>query len=142
MKRPEEVRVEFTIQWVEKAETDLNTAEYLCRSGGNYAYAAAFHAQQAAEKGLKAFLVWHQIEFKKIHDIAALLGLASSAEPDLRNVLRDAESLTPYGVEYRYPGDYPQVTIDLAEHALSIAARVRDEIRERLPWNTLSKETR
>ncbi len=54
MKRSEEVKVEFTIQWVEKAEIDLNTAEYLCRSGVRYVSAAAFHAQQAAEKYLKA----------------------------------------------------------------------------------------
>ncbi len=83
MKRPEEVKVEFTIQWVKKAEIDLNTAEYLCGSDTKYVSAAAFHAQQAAEKYLKAFLIWHQIEFKKIHDIAALLRLASSVAPDL-----------------------------------------------------------
>ncbi len=140
MKRPEEVKVEFTIQWVKKAEIDLNTAEYLCGSGTKYVSAAAFHAQQAAEKYLKAFLIWHQIEFKKIHDIAALLRLASSVAPDLPVVLRDAESLTPYGVEYRYPGDYPQVNMALAQQALGIATRVRDEIRARLSHIVLSKE--
>ncbi len=141
MKRPEEVKVEFTIQWVEKAEIDLNTAEYLCRSGARYVSAAAFHAQQAAEKYLKAFLVWHQIEFKKTHDIAALLSLASGVGPDLPVVLKDAESLTPYGVEYRYPGDYPQVNVALAQQAFSIATRVRDEIRVRLPLIVLSEDT-
>ena len=35
-----------------------------------------------AEKYLKALLVWHQIEFKKIHDIAVLLRLASKANPE------------------------------------------------------------
>ncbi|MGD0489453.1 MAG: HEPN domain-containing protein [Syntrophorhabdales bacterium] len=86
---------------------------------------------------MKACLVWHQIEFKKIHDIAALLKLASRAEPDLPEVLKKAELLTPYGVEYRYPGDYPQITIDIAKEVLGIAASVRDEVRKRLPQNTL-----
>lgn len=100
-------------------------------------YAAAFHAQQAAEKYLKALLVWHQIEFKKIHDIAALLRLASRANPDIADLLKDAENLTPYGVEYRYPGDYPHVTVDHVQEALRIASQVRTEIRDRLPQNTL-----
>src|ERR1700686_3354518 len=99
MKRPEEVKVEFVRQWVSKAESDLSAAEYLSRSGGSHVYAAAFHAQQAAEKYLKAFLVWHQIEFKKIHDISALLRLASKADQDIAGLLKDAEILTPYGVE-------------------------------------------
>jgi hypothetical protein len=52
-------------------------------------------------------------------------------------VLKKAELLTPYGVEYRYPGDYPQITIDIAKEVLGIAASVRDEVRKRLPQNTL-----
>ncbi len=137
MKRPEEVKVEFVRQWVNKAESDFNTAEHLSKSGESYVYAAAFHAQQAAEKYLKALLVWHQIEFKKIHDIAALLRLASKANPDIADLLKDAENLTPYGVKYRYPGDYPHVTVDHVQEALRIASQVRTEIRDRLPQNTL-----
>ena len=36
MKRPGEVIVEFTIQWVEKAEADFNTADYLCKAGSSH----------------------------------------------------------------------------------------------------------
>lgn len=133
MKPREVVIAEFIVQWVEKAEADFNTADYLWKAGGRYTYAVAFHAQQAAEKYVKAYLVWHQIEFKKTHDIAGLLVLVSTVDTELSAILRDAELLTPYGVEYRYPGDYPHVTIALAEEALRIAAQVREEIRERLP---------
>ena len=56
MKPPEEVKVEFVRQWVKKAEGDFNTAEHLSKSGESYVYAAAFHAQQAAEKATKACL--------------------------------------------------------------------------------------
>jgi HEPN domain-containing protein len=140
MKRPEEVIVEFTIQWVEKAEADFNTADYLCTAGSSYAHAAAFHAQQAAEKYLKAYLVSCQVEFKKTHDLAALLKLASTVDEELSVILTEAEALTPYGVEYRYPGDYPQVTPDIAKEALRIASQVRDEIRNRLPRAVLMKE--
>jgi len=33
---------------------------------------ALFHCQQAAEKALKAVLIWHDRPFKKTHDLAAL----------------------------------------------------------------------
>ena len=51
----------------------------------------AFHAQQAAVKALKAFRVWHQVEFPKTHDISRLLALGGSVESDLRESLADAE---------------------------------------------------
>ena len=65
MKPPEQIRQDLTRQWVEKAEKDYDTSGHLLSAAGAYFEAAAFHAQQAAEKYLKALLVWHQIEFPK-----------------------------------------------------------------------------
>jgi hypothetical protein len=47
--------------------------------------------------------------------------------------LRDAPELTPYGVEYRYPGEYPPVSGGAAISSIAIARRVYDEVVERLP---------
>lgn len=71
MKPPEAVKEEFTREWIRKAENDFKTAEHLLQGGPDFAEGTAFHSQQAAEKYLKAFLVWHQIEFQKTHDIEA-----------------------------------------------------------------------
>jgi HEPN domain-containing protein len=139
MKPPEVVKEEFTREWVLKAELDFKTADHLCQSGPDYAGGVAFHSQQAAEKYLKAFLVWHQIEFQKTHDIEALLKLTRNVEGKLSEILQDAVVLTPYGVDYRYPGDYPEVTENDAERALHLAGRVREEVRSRLPRHTLGK---
>ena len=133
MKPPEEVRAEFTREWLQKAEGDFKTAGHLLQSGTDFLDVATFHSQQAAEKYLKAFLVWHQIEFSKTHDIEALLKLAGKADDKIPEILRDAAILTPYGVDYRYPGDYPDVTRHDAEQALRLADRVRVEIRSCLP---------
>ena len=137
MKPPEEIKIEFTREWVRKAEIDLKTAEHLGKSGTDFMEGAAFHSQQAAEKYLKAFLVWHQIEFPKTHDIEALLRLVGKADNRIAEVLRDAVALTPYGVDYRYPGDYPEVGRIDAEKALRLADQVRKEVRTRLPSYTL-----
>jgi len=137
MKAPEIVKEEFTRDWVRKAESDFKTAQHLCQSSPDFTEGVAFHSQQSAEKYLKAFLVWHQIEFPKTHNIEVLLGLAGKADDKIPEILQEAMVLTPYGVEFRYPGDYPEVTRTDAERALWIADRVRSEIRSRLASQTL-----
>lgn len=137
MKQPEEIKLEFTREWIRRAENDYRTARHLLESGEDYAYGVTFHAQQTAEKYIKAFLVWHQIEFKKTLDIALLIELAASLVPEFKKILAGAVELTPYGVEYRYPGDYPDVTVADAEKSFQLAMSVRDEIRKRLPSDAL-----
>jgi len=137
MKQPEEIKREFTKQWVDKADSDYNTSNHLLSSGEVYLEAVTFHAQQAAEKYLKALLVWHQIEFPKTHDLSLLISLVSGSNPELAECLSDVQLLTPYGVEYRYPGDYPDVTQQEAHNAFEIAGQVREEILKRLPKDIL-----
>lgn len=137
MKPPEAVKEEFTREWIRKAESDYKTAAHLLKSGPDLSEGTAFHSQQAAEKYLKAFLVWQQIEFPKTHDIEALLKLAGKTDDKIPEILREAAILTPYGVEYRYPGEYPEVRRSDAERALRLADHVRAEVRRRLPRQAL-----
>jgi len=116
-----------------KAEDDWRLCHRLAMDSEPYAEATAFHAQQAVEKYLKAFLTWHQIEFPKTHDIRRLLKLVSECNPGLAQELSDAAALTTYAVEYHYPGEYPPVTIDDAASAVAVTDRVRDQVRDRLP---------
>lgn len=137
MKPPEVVKEEFTREWVRKAESDFKTAAHLLKSSPDLAEGTSFHSQQAAEKYLKAFLVWHQIEFPKTHDIEALLKLAGKVDDKIPEILREAAMFTPYGVDYRYPGEYPEVGMSDAERAFLLADRVRAEVRSRLPHHIL-----
>jgi len=79
MRPPEEVRKDLVRQWLEKAKVDINASEALLAADPPLLYPACFHAQQAAEKYLKALLTWHQIEFPKTHDIEQLLELVEPA---------------------------------------------------------------
>ncbi len=132
MRSPEEGKRELVRQWLEKGHDDWRLCHRLLTDSELYAEATAFHAQQAAEKYLKAFLTWHQVEFPKTHDIKHLLKLVSTCDPDLAEQLSDAASLTTYAVEYRYPGEYPPVTTDEVANAVSTADLVREQICERL----------
>ena len=71
----------ITAEWVDKAEGDLRTAkrEILVTDAPNYD-AVCFHAQQCAEKYLKAWLVDAAISFPRTHDLGALLNLLVPVE--------------------------------------------------------------
>jgi HEPN domain-containing protein len=129
MMPPEEVKLGFVRQWLAKADEDIRACEALVEGDPPFCYPACFHAQQAAEKYLKALLTRHQIEFPKTHDIGQLLGLLRPAFPDLASELGAATFLTPFGVEIRYPGDQPEPTVEDARQALELAQRVRDAAR-------------
>ena len=137
MRRPEEVKRELVRGWLEKADRDLGAHRHLLAAAGAFTESVAFHAQQAAEKYIKAFLICHKIEFPKTHDLARLLELMETRDPELAAALAGAADLTPYGVEYRYPGDYPAVSLAEAERSVDLAEEVRREVRRRLPQDVL-----
>ena len=87
-----------------------------------------FHAQQAAEKFLKAVLVKHQVEFPKSHDLVRLRTLVSRVDQALADVVAAADSLTPHGVEFRYPGEVAPLSHEQGAEAVRLAERVRDAV--------------
>jgi HEPN domain-containing protein len=95
----------LTQEWVDKAEGDFATAsrEIRARKAPNYD-AVCFHAQQCAEKYLKAILQEEGIAFKKTHNLSALLDLLISIEPSWDAFRPGLNSLTDAAVEVRYPG--------------------------------------
>jgi len=125
MRSREEVIRDFVHEWLSKAEGDLTAAEILAAAEIHDYFTCAFHCQQAAEKFLKAYLVRHQIEFRKTHDLDQLLALASQEEPVMQEELASCGWLTPFGVEFRYPGAQPEVDWTMAQNALAEAKRVR-----------------
>ena len=122
---------EFVQQWLTQAENDFGAAQ-LMLSEGKYLSLVGFHSQQAAEKFLKAFLVEHQIEFPKTHEIRDLLSLVAQVDRRLAESLRSASALSPYGVDIRYPGDLPELSLEQAKTAVELAALVREQVHRAL----------
>ena len=61
-----------------------------------------FHAQQAAEKALKAAMCLHGLEYRRTHDLEELAGqLADAGHPPSVGD-NDLRALTPYAVQFRY----------------------------------------
>jgi HEPN domain-containing protein len=61
-----------------------------------------FHAQQAAEKALKAVLAAVGEEYPRTHDLRHLIERLETTSHSVPAALRDARRLTPWAVEYRY----------------------------------------
>ncbi|MGH7792123.1 MAG: HEPN domain-containing protein [Thermodesulfobacteriota bacterium] len=63
-----------------------------------------FDAQQAAEKAIKAVLIFRKLEFRKTHDLRELLTLLNSGDFPIPEEIWEAVDLSDYAVETRYPG--------------------------------------
>lgn len=70
---------------------------------------AFFHAQQAAEKALKAAMCLHALEYRRTHDLEELAGQLADAGQTPQVSVTDLRRLTPYAVEYRYDVDAPEL---------------------------------
>jgi len=109
--------------WVEKAEEDFALATSALRRKKPLIAGACFHAQQCAEKYMKALLVSRGAGFPMTHDLLMLNNLCSSAgifmeiDPRLLNILTD------YAVRTRYPGEEPALRD--AKEAIEIAKVIR-----------------
>ena len=123
-----QVRRRLTLQWIEKAESDLEAAEYLLSRKPPLFYQACFFSQQSAEKFLKGLLTHKQIEFRKTHDLGELLDLVARFDEALAAKLSFATKLNPYGVDIRYPGEMPEPDSGESEMALRCAQKVRDAV--------------
>ena len=116
------------LDWVDKAEGDLRVARAALRGKYPVTFAACFHAQQCAEKYIKAMLVMRQHPFSKIHDLIALNDELTTAGILIAISEVDLSTLSHYAVPARYPGEDP--TIEDARKAIQIARAVRQFARK------------
>ena len=126
-------RVADTVGWLKKASEDLQIAKQLVKPSKVLAGGAVFHCQQAAEKALKAFLVWHDVPFRKTHYVKEIGDACLALDSTLKDVIGRAVPLTEYAWKFRYPGEPAQPSRKEAKSALAIATEVYDAIVERLP---------
>ena len=130
----EERIIANTRRWLTHARDDPILAEDAAGKGRSpFLQDALFHCQQAAEKAFKAFLTWHDIAFRKIHDLEMIGQDCLAQDPTLGAVVDQAVRLTQYAWRFRYPGAPYNPTPEEASDALSVAHQAVEAIRSRLP---------
>jgi HEPN domain-containing protein len=119
-------------EWISFAEDDLRMALCARQLKSNVPYRLiAFHAQQCAEKYLKAYLVFRNVDFPYTHSIATLMKLCGKDIPWIEKI-QDADLLTPYVITARYPDVERKVTKPESIKAITLAKQVRRQVRTAL----------
>jgi HEPN domain-containing protein len=121
--------------WLSKAENDLKAAKAI------YEYyempptdTICYHCHQVAEKSLKAYLIFQETTFHKIHDLIALLNLCLAKDTTLDFLRDDLEILNQYYIETKYPPDMPidfpkEEAGEAIKKAQIIAKTISDKIK-------------
>ncbi len=155
--RHDPAKVAECYSWLGRAWADLDSAAILLGAARPHPDTALFHCQQAVEKAWKAFLFWHDVPFRKTHDLRELEEacsvLDSSLQPlavaprccssacitcsvldsSLQPLAEQAEDLTQFAWLLRYPGEPEEPAREEATAALALAQAVYNAVLARLP---------
>lgn len=123
----ERYRVDDPREWLNRARSDL-ALSHSVPGEDVYLEDLCYHAQQAAEKALKAVLLHQKVDFPYTHNVAELLELVAASGVAIPQRLTEAERLNDYAVTARYPGvDDP---VEATEHREAVALA-----REVVEWS-------
>lgn len=119
-------------EWLVRATDDLIAAHRMMEAP-QIPDIAAFHSQQAAEKALKGYLVWHDSPIGKTHDLGTLTFQCREVDAEFDQVIAIARRLTPFAIVSRYPDT--GITVDEIEatEALTDSEGLYRFVVERLP---------
>jgi HEPN domain-containing protein len=129
MSEPEHVRE--TGRWLRFAHDDQRGAEALLERSDVPPRLACFLAQQAAEKSIKAALIFLQTEFPFRHDLDLLRDLLPDSWA-LKETPTDLGALSAWATRGRYPGDLPEPSQEDAKAAIEKARKVYETALEDL----------
>ncbi|MBM4308689.1 MAG: HEPN domain-containing protein [Deltaproteobacteria bacterium] len=119
---PERYSPDDPREWLNRAQSNLALAK--TEGSGIYLEDLCFHAQQAAEKAVKALLIKQAVEFPYVHDLAELLTLLEQKGVILPEKVKQGEKLTRFAVFTRYPGIASPVSREEYEEALNLAEAI------------------
>jgi HEPN domain-containing protein/predicted nucleotidyltransferase len=114
--------------WLRYASEDLDAAERMVEGRGWAPRIACFHAQQAAEKALKAVLVHEGMPLQFTHNLELLRDLIPEGRRSA-GVEGDLRRLSTRAVVPRYPGPGPDATAKEAREEVALARAIVDAAR-------------
>lgn len=120
-------------EWLAEAEEDFEFASISLEEQDKFFSRICFHFQQAAEKYLKAFIVAHDLPFKKIHDLTKLVEICREKDNSFQLLKKEAEFLTDFYVDTRYPTAWPVGrTREEAQKAKEATKRIGDFVKKKI----------
>jgi HEPN domain-containing protein len=126
------LQAEIVQAWLKRARSDLQLGRAALQTPGVLLEDACFHAQQCAEKALKALLLQSQIPFPRTHAIEVLVDMLKVQGHTVPDNVDEAFILTEYAVQTRYPGEWEPVLEKEARKALDLATLVLSWVESRI----------
>ena len=117
-------------RWLAVAKRDLDDARLLCK--GESFPSATYHAQQAAEKALKAYLVFNNQEIVKIHDLIKLNDMCQKIDKDFQRLDIALKMLNPFATKFRYPSVFDLPDLNDAKITIKQAESVINFVRKKI----------
>ena len=123
---------EYIENWLKKAENDLRIVDHELKLPEDETVKdiACFHCQQAVEKYLKAFLIFHEVEFPRTHNVEYLLEQSAKIDTDFSGI--DIDELSDFGVNIRYPDDFYVPEINEVRFYYDLAKRIKSLVLEKI----------
>jgi len=121
--------------WVKKADRDLEVAKRELELTDPLTDIIYFHAQQATEKYMKAYLIWLDIEFQKTHDVEDLVVVASKKDPPILKLKDSGAELSAFAVEARYP-EFEEPSLIDTKNAVEVAKKFKKFIKKKISENS------
>ena len=94
-------------EWLDRAIDDELSVEAILKEEGAPSI-VCFLSQQMGEKYFKAFLIFYQKEFPKIHHLDRLLELCLDVDNSFKELKDNVVLLSDYYIETRYPDGWTE----------------------------------
>ena len=93
-------------EWLKYSQNDLISAKHLFDDlYPKQTEIACYLSQQCAEKALKGYLLFKDIEPPRMHNLVELCQICINNDSTFLEILDTCADLTPYGVAVRYPNE-------------------------------------
>lgn len=120
-------------EWLDYANRDISSAKYLLNMRPTPLEIICYHCEQAAEKVLKGYLIHHDIEPPRTHDLRLLCKMCADFDNTFDKISQSCVNLSAYGVQSRYPYEIEIIDSDM-QKAIQDANDVTEFIFQKLNY--------
>lgn len=117
----------ITNEWLKKADSDFRYAKMSFENFDDFYAQICVLCHDAAEKYLKAYLIYHNINPERIHDLVTLhkqCVQVSENDAELVRTEEECRLLNQYYIPLKYPSHYPAVDRRKAKEAIEAVAGI------------------
>ena len=117
-------------RWLKIVKEDLRVAKVLLEKEAFST--STYHCQQAAEKALKAYLVFKKQEVIKTHDLMNLVIVCCRLNRSFKVLHDAAENLNPFATKFRYPTEFDITDYVDTKSAIKQAQKIVDFVLKKI----------